>query len=565
MVASRGEACRASTIPEAERFPAMRSGSSLSSQFLVALGLLTWGTCGGCASVSVRKVPSPAQYKDWNDDLQKQADAMEGVRFYLPRPWVNVFESFPIATDVYLASGMVSPDGRYVIVTQIVPATSAAELETPKGGKIPNLTVPSDWIFPAQRDAEARDGQGVPRSEPEPQGDGKEPEQPVEQPQEEPEEPEQPRTGQNQRSVTNDNGAFAYQPMRGNMDLVYLPDFDEQYVASSKANLGNAEFQLNLGQGWSLQGFNSLADNFELNKRLYALIDKASEMATQIASAGTSRLVDSINKASEGLARPRSGTDLVTAKGQGSQVTLKIVVVHYAAKGLYPVIKPRELMGSVKRPMLLNLQEQQPLFRGSLTSAQVEYAVDRFDALQRRFTVPIYPYQYLSFNTFRYMAIEVLSPNGAPFGNLYDKTGTQGEAGDRQAADLADEIRRLLGKQAPDKESEEARQKVLAARKSLGEFAKKLPGLLTPKAQAHFSSDNDLRTVEVKNVALEAAGGNPATQITARVQTAPVLNNTVQDKLKLWLKTAIETEIKADTALGTAIGAWADLPVEVKF
>ncbi len=59
--------------------------------------------------------------------------------------------------------------------------------------------------------------------------------------------------------------------MRGNMDIVYLPDFEEQYVVSSRANLGNANFQINLGQGWSLQGFNSLSDNSAINKRVFTL------------------------------------------------------------------------------------------------------------------------------------------------------------------------------------------------------------------------------------------------------------------------------------------------------
>src|SRR5262245_11213413 len=110
----------------------MRRDCLHSVPFLAGFGLLAWSACGGCASVSVRKVPSPSQYENWNDDLQKQADAMECVRFYLPRPWVNVFESFPIATDLYLASGTVSPDGRYVLVSHIVPASSSAELKAPK-------------------------------------------------------------------------------------------------------------------------------------------------------------------------------------------------------------------------------------------------------------------------------------------------------------------------------------------------------------------------------------------------------------------------------------------------
>jgi hypothetical protein len=74
---------------------------------------------GGCASVSVRKVPTPTQYNTWTDAQQREADSIDGLRFYMPRPFINVFESFPVRTDVYLAQGEVSPDGKYVLIRQI--------------------------------------------------------------------------------------------------------------------------------------------------------------------------------------------------------------------------------------------------------------------------------------------------------------------------------------------------------------------------------------------------------------------------------------------------------------
>ncbi|KAB2835315.1 MAG: hypothetical protein F9K48_04500, partial [Candidatus Brocadia sp.] len=63
----------------------------------------------GCAEVKIRKVPTPTQYGHWTDIMQHKSDNIKGFRFYLPRPFINVFESFPIRTDVYIADGVVSP------------------------------------------------------------------------------------------------------------------------------------------------------------------------------------------------------------------------------------------------------------------------------------------------------------------------------------------------------------------------------------------------------------------------------------------------------------------------
>ena len=46
--------------------------------------------------------------------------------------------------------------------------------------------------------------------------------------------------------------------------------------------------------------------------------------------------------------QPESGTSLLDERPMpGTPVTLKVVIVHYAAKGLYPVIKPRELKSAL--------------------------------------------------------------------------------------------------------------------------------------------------------------------------------------------------------------------------
>ena len=371
--------------------------------------------------------------------MQTAADDMEGLRFYLPRPFVNVFESFPVRTDIYLAEGVVSADGRFVIIRHIWDENGNPKFPP---GLYEGLEIESKSIrTPSNTGIQA--GQGDDEANAEPDDDQAAATLPgiVPQPTRPSPRTTDASTGQDKRGVSNDNSAYAYQPMRGNMDLVYLPDFDEQYVVSSSAGLGDAEFQINLGQGWSLQGFNSLADNSRLNDRIFDIIDSASQIAKSNAFAAA-RLPP--------VPAPLSGTTAIAPQSDtedtnfiaGTPVSLKIVIVHYAAKGLYPVIKPRELQqrlvdrnGSTYH-LWFDIFNWVPLTTPSSTfdAGAISRAQQSIANVTGKFSVPRYPYQFISFGTFRYMAIEALTPGAHPFGTLYDKTGTRGDPGDRRLA-----------------------------------------------------------------------------------------------------------------------------------
>ena len=408
--------------------------SSILTALVVGLAIV------GCSTVTVQKVPTPSQYVVWTDRMQAKADDMEGLRFYLPRPFVNVFESFPVRTDIYLAEGVVSADGRFVIVRRMWD-----EKGQPKypGGLFKDLAIETKNISTTsitQTQAGEVEGEAKGGSDNDQTATGL----PgiVPQPTTAPRQSSDTATGRDRRGVTNDNGAYAYQPMRGNMDLAYLPDFDEQYVVSSSAGLGDAEFQLNLGQGWSLQGFNSLADNSRLNDRIFNIIDSASQLAQTAAFAATSLPPAPTQLPGTTATAPQGGTEDGASLVEGTPVSLKIVVVHYAAKGLYPVIKPRELQQRITEPndglyhLWFDIFNWMPLTNPSskVDSGAITKAQQSIANVTGKFTVPRYPYQFISFNTFRYMAIETLSPDAHPFGTLYDKTGTQGDPGDRRMA-----------------------------------------------------------------------------------------------------------------------------------
>ncbi len=411
---------------------------------LIVTALIT-----GCAKVRVQKIPTPTQYVEWTDKMQRKADKMKGIRFYLPRPFINVFESFPIRTDIYIADGVVSPEGDFVIIKKV---KSESVLNNYMAGLEMGTRIPArDIRLPKMKDVvdliEAQSGvekEAIKDAAEEakitvPTGGSPSQTQSA---------IAQGATGFNSKQVTNDNAAFAFQPLRGNFDIVYLPDFEEQYSVYSFAGLGNAQFALNLGQGWSLQGFNSLTDNSELNKRMYDLIDTSIQAAKTAASAYLGIPPIPTSPGITSLIKPQSGREMKTdEKGStpGTAVSLKIVVVHYAAKGLYPIIKPRELQerlvrieeGSGAFNFVLDLFRSFPSFLGisDYDSNAIRRSQQAVQNETGKFTVPHYPYQYISFNTFRYMAIEVIKTDTEPFGTLYDKTGTTGDPGDRRNTD----------------------------------------------------------------------------------------------------------------------------------
>ncbi len=406
--------------------------ASIATAIVVVLAVV------GCSTVTVKKVPTPSQYVVWTDRLQAQADDMEGLRFYLPRPFVNVFESFPIRTDIYLAEGVVSADGRFVIIRRMWDENGHPKYPAglQKGLEIQTKNISTTLMIEAQAGTGDEEGKGS-RDDHSVAGlPGIVPQPTTRSPQ-----TSDASTGRNQRGVTNDNSAYAYQPMRGNMDILYLPDFDEQYVVSSRAGLGDAEFQLNLGQGWSLQGFNSLADNSRLNDRIFDIIDSASQLAKTAAFTAAGLPPVPTQLPGTTAIAPQSGTE-DSIFVEGSPVSLKVVVVHYAAKGLYPMIKPRELQQRLINQdggtyhLWFDIFNWIPLTTPSSTfdPGAIARAQQSIAGVTGKFTVPRYPYQFLSFNTFRYMAIEALTPGAHPFGTLYDKTGTQGDPGDRRIA-----------------------------------------------------------------------------------------------------------------------------------
>lgn len=281
-----------------------------------ALTLLV--TMVGCASVSVRRI-----------DTNGTASGPDGVRFYRPRPYVSVYEPFVIASKAYVAAGRLTPDGRFIVLTKV-----PDELSNRIALHDDKVVVDATKVLVSRKEEAVRGSvqsgkllDMVKEKAQEPnviKEETKKDGGPV-------------KTGQLDLCVGNDNKAYAFQPGRRYFDIVFLPDFEEDYVVSAEARLGNASADIILGQGWSLQGMAMKADNDELNKRIFALMEDAQKLLT--AAARTAVGMPPIPGG------PQAGklwaADQVF-KG-GTPVSVKVTVVRVVAPGLYKVLKPKEL------------------------------------------------------------------------------------------------------------------------------------------------------------------------------------------------------------------------------
>jgi len=522
----------------------------------------------GCAYVRVRKVPSPLDYKEWTDEQQRRADAMEGFRFYLPRPFVNVIEPFPVATDIYIVNGIVSPDGQYVLVSEVRSDSPLrnyfASTLTKEGGVM--LDIPKKIIQPPSettvemvekvlsKAAETPEGQSettptdklkdeIDKSVAEAKESVAEVKKSAEEAKESAEsarlateeaESGQPVTGINEQAIKNDNAAFAYQPLRGNFDIFYLPDFEEQYVVSSQGNLGNAQFMLNMGQGWSMQAFNSLVDNSEINNRIFDLIDKSMAIGEAVAAAALGVPPSGVTEALVSAATPSAqaaleGDRLGTA---GTKVTLKIVVVQYAAMGLYPVIKPRELKQQMPSVVVIDYVNKKPVVKrvDEITDQDILKEIKKFGLDRGRFTIPVYPYQYISFNTFRYMAIEVLTKNGSPFGTLYDKTGTTGGTSKEQDTNLSNALSQVLKTKDGSETSNKWNKFLEKPEAQNGILTSLLAGQKNIEID-NFKTNSDKKPPELMVVIKQSQNNPKAITEAERLQAEDRLKNYFEDKV----------------------------------
>lgn len=348
-----------------------RRRSSIAMLLAAAAGLAASAAIPGCASVSVRRV---------KDDEVKGPN---GVRFYRPRPYVVVHEPFVIGSKAYLVGGQVTPDGKYININNVADDLAGhfkADLGYARSTRIEMSRV--DVLGTASRPGDAIRGgaQGdtppAPPSEPPPKPE----------PKPEPGGSQPSPTGQLDLKVVNHNDAFAVQPLRRYIDLVYLPDFDEDYVVEVKERFGSASADMHLGQGWSLQGMEAKIDNSAVTGPILELMRDSLKLLSQLSKAAAGRLEGVIAGAAQGEGETPDATTRLVG---GTNVTVKVTVVRLAAPGLYPILKPKEL---------------------EAFNAAAAAAID--PEYRSRVLVPIPPLTNIAFNTYEVIVVEAAPADG---------------------------------------------------------------------------------------------------------------------------------------------------------
>ena len=273
----------------------------------------------GCASVKVYKVNVDAQGREMVDK------SVEGIPYYMPRPWVEVYEPFVVDTSPYFVTAQLTPDGKYLRL-----ASLPAGLNDPCLSELIAMT-PVASGTPVQ--FEGKTGVGIDATNAAAQvatdatkvlGNG--------------------NSGGN--SPTNNSSAspstnapaskaglasmkvtstadFYITPGRRFFDIVYLPDYSDKRIIRVRGGLGQANLSVTLAQGWSLAAMNATVDNTELAKELFKTWDTALQLAQKAAT----------------MTFPPAGMLQGAAVANGTQITCKLIDSTMVAPGLYPLPK----------------------------------------------------------------------------------------------------------------------------------------------------------------------------------------------------------------------------------
>jgi hypothetical protein len=265
-----------------------------------------------------------------NPKLATNADP--GLRYYLTRPFVAVKQPYPVESSAYLVTGVVSADGKWVSLTAIPEAlASRAPSALVSAGR---LSASSILIAKSRSETDGF-AHGADKTPEEPKPD----ETAKPETAEEPAEPPTKLMGTANITVTTDLTALARFELSKTISLVFLPDYDREFVIDTRHKLGTTRVTLNLGPGATLLGMSGEVDNSVV---MMALLDSMKTLLT----GGTDRLLGLVTGAATAPAEAEAeahGAARAFKELAGQTVTLRAHLVKFAAIGVYPIVKPSEV------------------------------------------------------------------------------------------------------------------------------------------------------------------------------------------------------------------------------
>ncbi|GAC1463475.1 MAG: hypothetical protein NVSMB9_01020 [Isosphaeraceae bacterium] len=321
------------------------------ARFTAGLAIGALGLTAGCAKLDVKKVPI--------DQRIAGHDHIDGFRYYLSRPYVVVKHRIAVSTqqsvvavvDNVLTNSVDAPVQHYQGVRN---DKAIRFLDGPRAGqtvKLSDLEVTSPGSADVRRlsDAEVAQLQKALRDEAVTRTANSVADSTM--------------VGTRDALTANTdslhNAAFttfsSFDPAKvrtksvnltGNIDVVFLPDLDEQYAVKSKNFLSKTTFGLVFRNGWELTDVSGEHDSTPVAIELLNTISKAVDSAKTIATAGLS--------AGGGGAPPKDtasfAKSLATDKGQMVRLYY-LTQTTYIKPGLYRINKPWEAEAGAPMPV----------------------------------------------------------------------------------------------------------------------------------------------------------------------------------------------------------------------
>lgn len=292
---------------------------SLKPLQMVALATLL---TSGCATVKSYSVSSST----------KEGEAkgkVEGIPYYLPRPYVAVKKPFPVSGFDVLTSGTVGKDGAIAIAVESLPEPLKA---LALGGSLGLFSSDTKSLVARQEIVFLQSADGA-TSDPKSGGDASKGEKGEgEQGEKGEAEPEEDASTKVETTGT----TSPLVPISDIFDIVYLPDFSQKYVLRLRPRLGKLEANIAL-QGGMLSGLTVNLDNTAVASMVSEGIATALGAAKEIA---VGKLVPaSTDEAAEELQSLENET-----------VTVRVRFAAEALPGVYPIMKPGEEVPPCKTP-----------------------------------------------------------------------------------------------------------------------------------------------------------------------------------------------------------------------
>ena len=273
--------------------------------FLLCFTLLT----PGCARMKVTKVSRGDLAGHCDDDV-------EGFRYYLSRPYVHVKNPILVNewTEIYIATedgsevSLLLPQNDDVndswtntqTISQEVNAASVSEMESMR-----------ELI---------RSAEDAPTETPGPEKDDK---------------ADEP-SGSVKTNI---------HPISNDLEIVFLPDLDEQYAVHGKNCVSKMDYNLNLQDGWMLTDVSSNADSTPVAIEILNVLNTAIESARNLGMASADKNVKVSPPRVSNATYEQVRNALEDGKEEERLVLYERVHRSYIKPGLYRINKPWETNG----------------------------------------------------------------------------------------------------------------------------------------------------------------------------------------------------------------------------